>query len=290
MRRCFACLFLLLALCSAACAALRESVHGVEVTVLDPWKKTVTQTITVTVWADDANPAPAPLMVIGHGRAVDAAGRAAVSRARYSEVAKYFVNRGFIVAVPTRIGYGQSGGEDVENSGPCDNKRYAPGFDAAAAQNATVFQWLRSWPGASPDRGVYVGQSFGGSAAVALAGLSPPGVQLSINFAGGAGGNPQTRPQQPCSPQSVAKVFADYGAKAQIPMLWVYTENDQFMGPIYPRHWHAAFVGAGGKAEFEQYGPHGQDGHSLFVRFPAVWQSRVAAFLDANGFAAVNAK
>jgi hypothetical protein len=33
-----------------------------------------------------------------------------------------------------------------------------------------------------------------------------------------------------------------------------------------------------------QYPPHGEDGHSLFTRFPEVWQPRVAEFLDTVGF------
>ena len=44
-----------------------------------------------------------PLMVISHGRAGDAAGRAKLGRARYATAARYFTDAGFVVAVPVRL-------------------------------------------------------------------------------------------------------------------------------------------------------------------------------------------
>ena len=67
-------------------------------------------------------------------------------------------------------------------------------------------------------------------------------------------------------------------------MLWIYTENDQYWGAEYPKSWLAAFREGGGRAEFIQFPPHGDDGHALFTRFPAVWQPAVRAFLREQGF------
>ena len=117
--------------------------------------------------------------------------------------------------------------------------------------------------------------------------MNPPGVVAAINFAGGSGGDPKGRPQNPCSQPALERTFQTYGAQAKVPMLWVYTENDMYFGPQLPRQWHAAFTKAGGKASFVQFPPHGEDGHSLFTRFPQVWQPAVSEFLDANGFAPV---
>jgi dienelactone hydrolase len=280
-----ACALLLSLALRPAVAGLQEQVIEVPVAVEDAYGKPVSRAITVTVFSDDANPAPAPLLVLNHGRAPEDIARLAMGRARYSEASRFFVQQGFIVAVPTRIGYGVTGGEDVEYSGPCERRNYAPGYAAAARQTLAVLAALRQRPDASPDRAVVAGQSYGGMTAVTVAALNPAGVQAAINFAGGGGGNPKTRPQQPCSPAGLERLFGDYGRSARLPMLWVYTENDLYFGPEHPRRWHRAFAQAGGTAEFVQFPPHGDDGHSLFTRFPQEWQPRVLEFLRAHGFA-----
>lgn len=268
----------------AAHAALAEQVLQVPVSVVDAYGKAVEQPITVTLFRDDAAAAPQPLLLLNHGRAPKQADRAAMGRARYSAVVPWLVAQGFVVAVPTRVGYGVSGGPDVEDSGACNRKNYPPGYRAAAAQTLAVLQALQDRPEVQPGRAVVMGQSFGGATAVAVAALNPPGVVAAINFAGGGGGNPETQPQRPCATAQLEDLFRSFGRSARVPMLWVYTENDQYFGPEHPRTWHAAFGEAGGKAEFQQFPPHGDDGHSLFTRFPKVWQPRVAEFLRAQGF------
>ncbi|MEK8053541.1 alpha/beta fold hydrolase [Ideonella sp. DXS22W] len=266
-------------------AALSEQVLQVPVSVVDAWGKAVEQPITVTLFHEAAARAPRPLLLLNHGRAPKAADRAAMGRARYSAVVPWLVAQGFTVAVPTRIGYGVSGGPDVEDSGAaCDRKNYPPGYRAAATQTLAVVQALQDRPEVQPGRTVVMGQSYGGATAVAVAALNPPGVVAAINVAGGGGGNPETQPQRPCATPQLERLFAEYGRTARLPMLWIYTENDQFFGPAYPRAWFAAFREAGGRAEFTQFPPHGDDGHSLFTRFPKVWQPRVAEFLRQQGF------
>lgn len=275
---------LLATLAPGARAALAEQVLQVPVSVVDAYGKTVEQPITVTLFLDDAATAPRPLLLLNHGRAPKSADRAAMGRARYSAVVPWLLAQGFVVAVPTRVGYGVSGGPDLEDSGPCTRKNYPPGYRAAAAQTVAVLQALQGRPELQPGRAVVMGQSFGGATAVAVAALNPPGVVAAINFAGGGGGNPETQPQRPCAPPQLEDLFRAFGRTARVPMLWVYTENDQYFGPEHPRTWFAAFREAGGQAEFQQFPPHGDDGHSLFTRFPAVWQPRVAEFLRAQGF------
>ncbi|MFZ4287838.1 alpha/beta hydrolase family protein [Variovorax sp. HJSM1_2] len=265
-------------------AALREEQLDVPVRVQNMYGKEVAQNIKVTVFSDDAQPRPMPVLVLNHGRAVEAEGRAKLGRARFVSAAQYFVRRGFIVAVPTRVGYGVSGGEDVEDSGPCGRKNYPPGFAAAADQILTVLASVQQRPDVDPEHAVVVGQSFGGTSAVAIAAKNPRSVVASINFAGGGGGNPKTRPGQPCAAQQLGSMFRNFGETARVPMLWIYTENDQFFGASLPKEWFDAYLGAGAKADFVQFPPHGEDGHQLFSRFPEVWQPKVGAFLDQLGF------
>lgn len=269
---------------AAAQARLVEEHFDLPVKVKDAYGKEIAQAIKVTVFSDDANPKPAPVLILNHGRAAEAEARASMGRARYTDASRFFVARGFIVAVPTRIGYGVTGGEDVEYSGTCTRRNYPPAYAAAAEQSLAVLEAVRRRPDAAKDRAVVMGQSFGGATAVTLASLNPPGVQLAINFAGGGGGNPKTQPQRPCLPRAIETMFGDYGKSAKVPMLWVYAENDMYFGPEHPREWFKAYTASGARAEFEQFPPHGDDGHQLFTRFPQVWQPRVAAFLDANGF------
>jgi dienelactone hydrolase len=274
----------LLAVSASLHAKLVEEQLDLPVQVTDAYNKTFTHTIKLTLFADDATPAPRPVIVINHGRSPESESRAAMGRARYSDVSRWFARQGFAVAVPTRVGYGVSGGADVEDTGACDKKNYPPGYAAAAQQTLVVLDAMHARPDTLKDRSVVLGQSFGGATAVAIAARNPPGVVASINFAGGGGGNPKTRPRDPCAPRLIERMFGEYGRSARVPMLWIYTENDQFFGERYPREWFKAFKDAGGVGEFVQFPPHGEDGHSLFTRFPATWQPVVSEFLRTQGF------
>lgn len=271
--------------CAPAWAALVEAQFTLPVKVSDAYHKEVERPIVVTTFVDDSTPAPRPVLLINHGRAGSAASRAALGRARYPDNARWFAAFGFMVAVPTRIGYGVTGGEDVESSGPCSSPTYGPGFRAAATQMQAVLEHLRARPDVAPDRAVVVGQSYGGASSIALAALMPAGVQAAINFAGGGGGNPQGSPRRPCQPNRLERTFAGYGRSARIPTLWLYTENDLYFGAKYPREWFEAFREAGGAGEFHQFPPHGEDGHTLFTSHPAAWHPVVEDFLRRQGFA-----
>ena len=270
--------------CSTACAAVVEAQLEVPVEVRDAYGKTIAAPIKASFFVDDATPAPHPILVINHGRASDAPARAALGRYRPLEVVRWFAQLGFLVAVPTRLGYGSTGGEDVEDSGACARKVYGPGFGAAAQQTLAVIDSARARADTLKDRTVVVGQSYGGATAVAVAALNPSGIVASINFAGGGGGNPKTSAREPCAPVLLQRLFAGYGRSARVPMLWLYTENDLYWGAQYPKDWLAAYREGGGSAEFIQFPPHGDDGHLLFTRFPAVWQPAVRTFLRAQGF------
>ena len=240
--------------------------------------------VVVTVFYDDAARRPYPLMVLNHGRSPEAQARAAMGRARYRDASRFFVALGFMVAVPTRIGYGVTAGEDVENSGPCGRKHYEPAYAAGAEQTVRVVSALRARADVARDRTVVVGQSFGGATAITVAAQNPAGVQAAINFAGGGGGNPKTQPQNPCAPHLLERMFGNYGKTARIPTLWVYAENDMYFGPTLPRQWFDAYKSAGGTGEFQLLPATGEDGHSVFTRAPHLWQPRVLEFLRANGY------
>lgn len=246
--------------------------------------KDVEQEIVVGLFGESSAPRPYPLLVLNHGRATTPAGFARVKVADFDAAARWLAQFGFLVAVPIRIGYGASGGPDVEHSGSCRARNYAPVYHAGAVQTLAVLSYLRQRPDASKDRAVVAGQSFGGTTAITLASMNLQGVQAAINFAGGGGGSPDKHPRQPCSEKALRALFASYGKTARMPTLWLYSENDLYWGAELPRKWFGAFRASGGVGEFQGFPPVSDDGHRLFSRGPQVWQPRVREFLGTIGY------
>jgi dienelactone hydrolase len=281
---------LLIFLCwatGAFASAAAERILKVPVKFEDMYRKSIEREITVTVFEEPGR-APYPLLVLSHGRPANDAGRASFGRARYSDASRHFASLGFSVWVPTRIGYGVSGfDDDPEYTGRCGSKVYPPGYAAAVEQLLQVIDYAKRQPGIDGSRIVAVGQSFGGATSIALASRNPGGVVAAINFAGGGGGEPQSRPGEPCDPHRLAEMFGEYGRNAsvpgksaRIPTLWVYAENDRYFAPRHARSWYDAFRAQGGSGEFVLLPPFGEDGHLVFSRGLPVWKPIVARFLE----------
>jgi dienelactone hydrolase len=266
-----------------AVAEVVEEVLRVPVEVDSSRHGSVRRDILLTVFRDPGR-ARAPYLVLNHGRAGAAADRAKLRRAKYTDNSRHFVALGFVVLVPTRLGYGDTGGPDVEDSGPCDDRVFAPAYRAAAEQTLAVLKAAEQLPYVDLSQGLVVGQSFGGLTALTLAGLPVPGLRGAVNFAGGGGGNPTKRPGDPCSKERLRELFGACGAVAQVPTLWLYSENDRYWGAELPQQWRDAFIVAGGQADFIALPPHGEDGHGSFTTQPAAWQSAFADFVRALGF------
>lgn len=277
----------LLALALPASAKLVEEIVDIPVTVRNMYGLEVTHPIKLTIWRDSRK-AKQPFLVLNHGRAGKAEERAKLGRARYTDNSKYFVSKGFAVFVLTRVGYGVTAGEDVEDTGACRSKNYPPGYEAAAEQSLRVIDYARRQSYVDPARGIAVGQSFGGTTAVALAAKNVPGLVATVNFAGGGGGDPVAHPERPCREDLLRALFSGYGPTARVPTLWLYSENDKYWGKDYPRAWFEGFVKHGGKGEFVMLPPllppKGEDGHSTFTRDPEVWREPFEQFLKKNGF------
>ena len=264
-------------------ADINETVFRLPTTVKTMYGQVVTRDMIVTQFKP-AGDGPFPIALLLHGRS--ATDRSQPARQRYVQAARYFVRRGFAVWMPTRLGYGDSGIDpDPEDSGQCSRKDYPPGYEAAATSALNVIAYAKQQPFADPSRIVILGQSYGGATAIALAAKNPPGVLGTINFAGGGGGDPVGRTYNPCRPDLLEQTFGDYGKTARIPTMWVYTENDRYFGPKYPKEWHAAFVKNGGNGRFEAMPALGDDGHLFFSRGFPQWRPLVDGFLRQLGFA-----
>lgn len=277
-----------LALSQTGHAKIIEKVVDLPVEVKNIYGQTFKQTIKVTIFMENTKSALSPFMILNHGRAAHEADRIKLGRAKYTENAKYFVSKGFIVFVPTRVGYGVSGGNDVEYSGDCNFRDYPPAYEAAAQQTLKVIDYAKSLIYVNPNKGVVVGQSFGGATAIAVAAKNIPGVIGAVNFAGGGGGNPETRPGNPCRPDLMKKLFEQYGGSTKIPTLWLYSENDKYFGKNYPQEWFKGFADKGGVGKFIQLPPLpsvlGEDGHATFTRNPEAWRPVFEEFLKSLGW------
>ncbi len=150
---------------------------------------------------------------------------------KFTAAAEQFVRWGFVVVVPTRRGYGGTGGKYAEGSGNCDNSDfYGSGMESAKDINAAL-RYTAALPQVDPKQIVLLGQSAGGWGVLAT--VTHPDVPLKavINFAGGRGGHRDMLPNNNCSPDRLVRAVGDYGAEAKFPVLWIYTENDSYFAP-----------------------------------------------------------
>lgn len=272
-------LMLAIALGSGAQAKIIQEEIDIPVEVTDAAGHLVRQPIKVTVFRDDAR-ARSPFLILNHGRNSDPAKRVAVRPAQFAANARYFASLGFAVFFPLRIGHGATGGPDVDASGPCRAKDYRRSYEVGAVQNQAVIARAKSLPYVDPERGIVLGQSYGGTLAITLAARRIEGVRAAVNFAGGGGGRPLTHPGEPCGVERMTALFASSGAEARIPTLWFYSENDKYWGRTHPREWHKAFTDKGGRAEFIELPSYKEDGHPIFTGSPDSWKPAFERFME----------
>ena len=267
---------LLLVLAPPSFAALDESVirapvvAGVEQAYID-----------VTVFKPKGA-GPFPIVVLSHGSPRSAEARRREGRQRLAAQSARFVAMGYAVLVPTRRGYGESGGSWAEAYGSCrDPDYYAAGIETARDLRAAV-DAVRGTSWADTSRVVLAGQSAGGFGSVAAASQKFDGLVAVVNFAGGRGSQ---GPDDVCGEARLVEAMGRYGRGSRVPELWIYSANDRFFGPGLARRMHEAFVRAGGAAEFVEAPSLGHDGHGYFARAMDDWSPRVAAFLERVGAA-----
>jgi dienelactone hydrolase len=227
-----------------------------------------------------------PLVVINHGSPVDSADRAKMRRPRFVALSSWFVQRGYVVVLPQRPGYGMTGGNWTDDYGPsCQNADFRAGGLGTAAEIKAGIDYMRHQPFVAPDRTVVVGHSAGGWGAIALASLNPPGVSGVVNFAGGRGGQlfgiPGSDSYGNCAPNSLVSAAATMGMTARVPSLWIYAENDSFFRPELVRRMVGAYKAGGAPVTYVAAGPQSSDGHNLFIlnSGPAIWSGPISQML-----------
>jgi dienelactone hydrolase len=217
---------------------------------------------------------PFPLVVINHG----SPGPKDLSS--YPQATRWFVERGFAVALPTRRGYGRTAGgrgpDDLLSCKRNPRPNYLQVGMATADDIQTTIDYMRALPFVTSDGTVVVGQSAGGWGTIALSSRNPAGVAAMINFAGGRLG------RENCDVPSEIAAAGRYGETARLPMLWIYTENDSLFPPAESREFHAAYTKAGGIADYQLLPAFGEDGHNFFARGGNLWSPFVESYLKSR--------
>ena len=217
-----------------------------------------------------------PLALISHGAPRDPAARATMSPYGTYRQALEFARRGFAALVVMRRGYGISGGEFAENSGPCADRNYVQSARASAEDLQAAIRAMQERTDVSTNGMIAVGASAGGFASIALAAWAPPGLVAVISFAGGRGSRGT---DDVCDEAALVRAFAVLGRTSRIPMLWIYAENDKFFRPELAHRMHSAFTDAGGRAQLIDAPAFGDDGHTLFSRGVPLWTPMIDRFL-----------
>jgi dienelactone hydrolase len=221
---------------------------------------------------------PFPLAVINHGSPREASDRAKMT-ARFGAASSWFVERGFAVAVPTRRGYGPTGGGWMEDQGRCNSPDYHNAGLRTSQDIRSAVLYFRGQRFVDANRIVLVGQSAGGWGVLASVGQKFPGVVAAVNFAGGRGSRGA---DDVCTPYALVQAAKRYGSGVDVPVLSLYTANDKYFNPSLARQMFDAFVeGGAAKARFLQLPAFGEDGHEMFGNrdSPPVWGPHVEPFL-----------
>jgi dienelactone hydrolase len=264
-------------------ADLREEVLHIAVKTQDLYGKSAEGNIPVTIFRP-AGDGPFPLVIMNHGRATKDK-RGATGRQRYENLSRYLVSKGFVVLIPTRLGYHETYGQfDPEDAGNCNTLRPEAVATAASDQVLQTLEFARTLPYVNTERWVVMGQSVGGLTAVATVARNPPGLVAGINFAGGTGGDPERRTGDPCNPRALESLWRNKAATAKVPMLWFYWSNDKYWGADVPKRWHRAWMDGGGQAELKAMPASGTDGHSGMNNDMDRWVPLAEEFLARHGF------
>jgi dienelactone hydrolase len=260
-------------------ASLREAVHSVPVVGTDA-------SIVVTSFRP-AGAGPFPWIVLSHGTATSVEANPAIGRYRPLAPIREWMQRGYAVIAPVRRGYGASGGAHLGDSyGSCSRPDFRRAGEGGALDLLATVAWAKAQRDLDAKQWLLVGQSAGGFASIYTASKRPDGLVAVLAFAPGRGGDPDTRPGEPCASDRLAAVFASIAPRIVVPVLWFYAENDQFIGPRVQRLWFESFRAAGGRGELVVVPPFPERrGHGLFPS-PAgtpIWTAAVAGFFSAQG-------
>ena len=183
---------------------------------------------------------PFPLVTINHGKPHPGSDLRSVTP-DFETAAHWFVDRGFIVAVPLRRGYGRSEGVESDMVGTCATLNYVATSEQTGIDIEGVIAFLATKKMVDGDKVVVVGHSHGGFGALSVAAGSHKGVRGIVNFAGGTGSwglfNAMQWPRRImqgrlCNGrENLLSALRQLGERNALPQLWLYAINDKTFPP-----------------------------------------------------------
>lgn len=225
---------------------------------------------------------PLPIALITHGKAREAEKNAEIRADRMLPQARDFARRGWLAVAVVRRGFGVSEGAQAA-SVSCTGGNFPANFARNADDLEAALKAVMRRVDADATRAIAVGVSAGGAAVLALAARQPKGLVAAINVSGGL--RVMRRNGDACPYQDgLVATLATLGARAKVPTLWIYAENDSRFEPQLVRAMHDAFTRTGGRAELLMLPPIGKDGHGIWSMFAGRrhWLPALDRFLMAN--------
>ncbi len=233
------------------------------------------------VYRHMGSPRRRPLVIINHGDPVSPSKRrSGYTTDSYRFAAHWFAQRGYNVVVALRAGFGGSQGTGQLMGTGCIWLKHEQAGNSVADEILKIVDHFREQDWVDRGNIVLVGQSWGGIGVVAAAARRPPGVRAVIDF---AGITPRNRVTGLCNPTNAFRAFSDYAKSTEIPVLWVFSENDPYIEISHLQKTYAVYAEiASGPAELALMPPFGKNGHMLFPRMGGVpiWSPVVRSFLD----------
>jgi dienelactone hydrolase len=194
--------------------------------------------------------------------------------------ALWFARRGWAVAIVMRRGMGGNGGELMDKPEHCSKDLFERQEAHGTPDLKAAYAFLSQQPQIDASRTIAVGLFEGGAMSMWLARDPPLGLKAVINFRGGWESDPGWLGGTKCIRDAIVPAFADLGAQASLPMLWIYPKNDHFFGTAATSAAQKSFNAAGGHAQLEII-PKPSDKVSYpFTVDPAEWAPLVEAFLQ----------
>lgn len=231
------------------------------------------QLLETNVYFPKAGAGPFPLIVLSHG-SPRGSNRPTIY---YKAQAKWFTDRGYVVALPMRRGYGRSHGRWSEGYGSCGSSNYVKAALATSDDILSAVAYFSQQSFVDPKRIILVGQSAGGLGSTAAASRNPRGVIGFVNFSGGRGSRSSGFN---CSPEKLVVATRHFGKTTDIPNVWIYGSYDDFFGPKLSKEMYQAFDETSTSAS--AYHLLKGYGHSIFSRIKHVdiWGPIVDEFLQ----------
>lgn len=225
-------------------------------------------------------PGPFPTAMFHHGSTGNGDDPSLFTVTYTSEnIARFFAERGWLVAFAQRRGRGASDGLYDEGFTPdrsrytCDHAITLAGFERALSDIDAAVTYVSGRPDVDPARLLSAGVSRGGVLAVTHAAERPGVFRGAINFVGGWLG-------EGCPGPSVNPLLFQRAGRFRSGTIWLYGENDPFYSMSHSRNNFSVFTAAGGQGTFHAYArASGLSGHNI-INDPHLWTAQLQAFME----------